>query len=109
MKIFFAPHDVIMDGYFMIGVEHNTFEKVGMKCSMDERSGSYHLLLPRVLGLSYAQTLRFLRDKFGGKIIGKKGYAYVQFPNSVKKEVKEFLDDINRDLTLAFEIRNSKV
>ena len=50
-------------------------------------TGSYNLLPARLLGLSYADYLRFCRDELGAEIIGKKSmYPVAYFPNKTSAE-----------------------
>lgn len=101
MKVFYELQPAVDDGYFMIVPVHSTFEKF-MPLGMNAEGGSYHVLLARILGLSYAQSLRFLRDSLKGKIVGKKGYAYMKYPESSRVAAKDFVKDINVLLTDTF-------
>lgn len=101
MKIFYELQPVNDEEYFMIVPVHSTFEKF-MPLGMNAAGGSYHVLLARILGLSYAQSLRFLRDSLKGKIVGRKGYAYMKYPESSRAAAKDFVKDINILLTDTF-------
>lgn len=41
--------------------------------------GSYAVFEARVVGLSYAKYLQFIRDNYNGTITGKEGYSIVEF------------------------------
>lgn len=57
-------------------------------------TGSYNLLPARLLGLSYADYLRFCRDELGAEIIGKKSmYPVAYFPN--KASAVGLVDNLN--------------
>lgn len=58
-------------------------------------NGSYGLLASRILGLDYADYLRFARDVLGAKIIGKNDrYPTVYFKKS--DEVSQFVKLLNK-------------
>lgn len=47
-------------------------------------NGSYNILFARLMGLSYAQYLRFCRDIIGGEIVGKRTiYPIVYFSKNI--------------------------
>jgi len=54
---------------------------------------SYIMLEVRLFGLSYADFLRMMRDKYGAKLYGKTGYAIYKFDTKAKAKV--YLDDLN--------------
>ncbi len=72
-KIFFAEEHP--EGYMIkVNYEVLDFEK-------NKFMGSYGVLAARVLGLSFADWLRYCRDEHGAKIRGKNAYyPYPLFP-----------------------------
>lgn len=61
--------------------------------------GSYNLLAARVLGLSYANYLRFCRDVLGAELIGKySAYPLAHLPNNLK--TKQFIRMLNSRMGL---------
>ena len=60
-------------------------------------SGSYDVFISRLLNLSYANYLRYVRDRLGAQLIGKNNRNItVLFDNSL--EVKAFINLINKRL-----------
>lgn len=61
--------------------------------------GSYNVLIARVLGLSYTDYLRYVRDKLGAELIGK-NRRYVVPYFDLTPEVKMFINVLNKRMTL---------
>lgn len=63
--------------------------------------GSFNVVAARVLGLSYANYLRYCRDVHGGTIHGRTGYSSVYFneePKELLKILKENWKKVNEHL-----------
>ena len=58
--------------FFTISIDSELF--VG-----GEYGGSFNIIASRILGLSYPNYLRYLRDTFSAELRGKKGYPYPIF------------------------------
>ena len=94
--------------------------------------GSFNLLAARVMGLTYANYLRFCRDVVGAELMGKNSaYPLAYFRNDIKtkqfvrllnsrmnlimwerehpnwSEHKEYLEEKNKEKGYVFEQRNS--
>ncbi len=69
------------EGKFMVGYDDNFYEAINQKLPFYNR-GSYNVLPARLLGISYAEYLRYARDKYNGIIYGK-GHKFpiVKFDN----------------------------
>jgi hypothetical protein len=48
--------------------------------------GSYGVFAARVVGLSFAQYLQYIRDNYNGIIVGSQGYSSIQFKNKTDAE-----------------------
>ena len=101
MIIFYELEDIEDDKYFRIVPNFPTFNQY-KHIYMDERGGSVHVLLSRILGLSYAEYLRMMRDSLKGKIVGKEGYAFIKYPQTSRQAATEFVRDVNTLLTETF-------
>ena len=85
-----------MDNGYMVGFKEEFYKKMGC-CS-----GSYNIIPSRLLGFSYPDYLRYMRDKFNATLKGKSGYSYpyyknkedcaaaVSYLNNVWKQVERF-------------------
>lgn len=62
------------DNKYMVGYNEDLYNAVIEKVPM-EKIGSYNVLPARILGVSYAEYLRYARDKYNGTICGK-GHKY---------------------------------
>lgn len=77
-----------MPGYYSLCINMEKFNAPSTK-------GSYNLAAARVLGISYADSLRLMRDSFGATIIGKNTkYPYAVFKRS--NEVNKLLELLNK-------------
>lgn len=63
-EIFYFEESPYQPGYFLIRAKQDDFY-------MLSTTGSFNLMPARLLGLSYAQYLRFCRDILGATLIGK--------------------------------------
>lgn len=52
-------------------------------------TGSFNVLFARVLGLSYVDFLRFVRDNYGATLHGKKS-TYISFSFDNKENARKF-------------------
>ena len=62
------------DNKYMIGFNEDLYNAALAKIPI-EKVGSYNILPARILGISYAEFLRYARDKYNGTIYGK-GHKY---------------------------------
>lgn len=76
--------------HYMVGVEHPDWNITD--------TGSYGVFEARVLGLSYAQSLEYIRDNFNGILKGKQGYTHVYFKN--KSDADKLSSFLNNRLSL---------
>ena len=69
MKPFF-----VLDSYepntYVVFFEHPDFMGGGI-------GGSYHVIGARIMGFSYPNYLRYMRDNFNGVIHNRQGYSYM--------------------------------
>ena len=93
-----------MKKYFCLEESSNQPGKFLIKIDFDQLSsmittGSYNLLPARLLCISYAEYLRFCRDKLGAEIIGKKTmYPIAYF--SDKKKVVVLIQNLNTRMAI---------
>lgn len=73
----FELYEGYEDGTYMIVFIHDTF--MG-----GYNGGSYSIIGARVLGLSYANYLRYMRDTYDAEVRGREGYSYLIFKNQGK-------------------------
>ena len=73
----FELYEGYEDGTYMIMFIHDTF--MG-----GYNGGSYSIIGARVLGLSYANYLRYMRDTYGAEVRGREGYSYLIFKDQGK-------------------------
>lgn len=77
-----------METYSIIALNHSLFPFKG------QIRGSFNLMPARLIGLTYAQYLRFCRDVLGAKVVGKNsGYPIAYFRNT--PEVQQFVKLLN--------------
>lgn len=72
------------DGKYIIGFNEVLYNEV-LKLVPYEKRGSYNVLYARIMGLTYAEYLRYARDIYGATIQGK-GH---KFPIPVWDDSKE--------------------
>lgn len=82
----FSVSETYQEGIFMIGFDNEKFFG-------GEASGSYHIIGARILGLTYANYLRYLRDKFDAELRGREGYSYPVFKS--KESCKRAVNHLN--------------
>lgn len=73
----FELYEGYEDGTYMIVFIHDTF--MG-----GYNGGSYSIIGARVLGLSYANYLRYMRDTYDAEVRGREGYSYLIFKDQGK-------------------------
>ena len=89
MKV--LPKESCNQGYYSFTIEDNQFVEFEGYCFRS----SYNVLFARLLGLSYPDFLRFCRAA-GGILMGKQGYAYVNFKN--KMDCQKICNLINKEI-----------
>ena len=92
----FELYEGYEDGTYMIVFIHDTF--MG-----GYNGGSYSIIGARVLGLSYPNYLRYMRDTYVGEIRGREGYSYLVFKDQGKclmaiKELNKYWVEIENAL-----------
>lgn len=90
MKIFkvFERAEV---GTYMIELEMDFIEKI---CKY-KTVGSYNVFPSRLLGFSYADYLRFVREKFNATLVGRVGTPYPIFKKKVDADnLSNYLNQI---------------
>ena len=73
----FELYEGYEDGTYMIVFIHDTF--MG-----GYNGGSYSIIGARVLGLSYPNYLRYMRDTYDAEVRGREGYSYLVFKDQGK-------------------------
>lgn len=92
--VFIAKETI--EGKFMIGLSDELYNYVHTKIPTTEIK-TYNILPARILGLSYAEYLRYCRDKHNGIIYGKDSlYPYVVFEK--KEDMRELWFELNNRL-----------
>ena len=67
------------EGKYMIGYNDDLYNVLVEKIPLED-IGSYNVLPARILGISYAEFLRYARDKYHGTIYGRAHkYPFVVF------------------------------
>ena len=93
-----------MKKYFYLEESANQPGKFLVKIDFDQlppmtTTGSYNLLPAHLLGISYAEYLRFCRDELGAEIIGKKNmYPVAYFPD--KKWAVSLIQNLNTRMAI---------
>ena len=62
-----------IEGLYMVSFDDNLY--TAATALLSSKNGSWNVLPARILGLSYAEYLRYARDKYNGVIYGK-GHKY---------------------------------
>lgn len=88
-KFFYLEDSPYMNTYSIIAINHSAFPFDG------EIRGSFNIFPARLLGLTFAQYLRFCRDVLGAKVIGKNHLYPVPYFRSTP-EVQQFLKLLNK-------------
>lgn len=90
-KYFYLENNPIYQDKYLIRFNHDTF------LFPKGTSGSYDVFISRLLNLSYADYLRYVRDRLGAELIGKNNrYITVLFNND--NNVKAFINLLNKRL-----------
>lgn len=74
------------------------------KLPASHTKGSYNILLARMLGLTYAEFLRYCRDFYGAEIIGKGTYYPVPY-FSKDSNVNSLIKLLNENATKVFKVK----
>lgn len=70
------------DGMYMVSFNDILYNAVIENVPKENISGSWNVLPARILGISYADYLRYARDKYNGTLYGKNHkYPIVKFKN----------------------------
>ena len=81
-KYFYLDESPIYKNKYMIRMNHDYF------LFPNGTNGSYNVFIARVLNLSYAQFLRYCRDKVGAELIGKnQRYVIPLFDNTAEAKM----------------------
>lgn len=90
-KYFYLEHSLVYQNKYVIRFDNYLFPYT------TEIPDSYDVFISRLLNLSYANYLRYARDRLGAQLIGKNSRNItVLFDNSL--EVKAFINLINKRL-----------
>lgn len=79
------------DGLFLIGMDDVPFAEYAAQYM----NGSYNVLAARILGFTYPDYLRYVRQNFNGELRGKEGYSYCIFKN--KKDAMKLALKLNKE------------
>lgn len=74
--------------HYMVGLEHPEWNII--------KEGSYGVFEARVLGLTFAQSLQYIRDNFNGIIKGREGYSHIYFKS--KEDAEKLVIFLNERL-----------
>lgn len=81
-EFFYLDESPLYPGTYTYRIKFDVIEKYFPNGSR----GSYGILAARLLNLSYADFLRYCRDRLGAEIIGRnRRYPYVLFPSRTKE------------------------
>lgn len=87
VKVFTLEESAYHPGKYIIDIDYDAMH-------LDGTSGSYNVLMARLMNLSYAQYCRFCRDVIGAELIGKnKVYVVPYFEDN--KLTRSFVDLLN--------------
>lgn len=76
---YFMPEFLPWDDEYVVDITKEVYEFFG------KTNGSFTVLYARLLGLSYANMLRYLEDHYDAKVMGKDGmYCVIRFPSEKK-------------------------
>lgn len=98
MKAFKVTDGVDNDTY-MVGLEDEIYKLI----TPYYLNGSYNIIEARVLGFSYPNYLRFVRDNYNATLKGNAGYSYAIYKNrndcyDIVKLLNAFWEKIEKDL-----------
>lgn len=82
-----------MDGNYIPAVTMALCNELGPKIESPYKA-SYWILGSRLLGLSYPNYLRYLRDKYGATLVGRNGIPRFYFKE--KKNCEKVIDELNK-------------
>ena len=71
----FKVKETCSDNEYMVGLEDSVYELIG------KTSGSFNLIAARILGFTYPDYLRYVRDNFNAELRGRQGYSYAIYKN----------------------------
>lgn len=98
-KYFYLDDTPICKDKYVIRMNHELFPfPTGI-------TGSYNVLIARLLNLSYADYLRYARDRLGAELIGK-GEKYVMAYYNNTETVKQFIKLLNKRMEYVISERN---
>lgn len=78
-------------------VDDNTEGKAVCRCSPDlflKGAGSFNVIAARVLGMTFPDYLRFVREKYSATLQGREGYTCYYFKN--RQDCARLVNDLNR-------------
>ena len=92
--------------YFKVDVSPINIGKYVIRPNFDKlplyyTTGSYNVIMARIMGITYANYLRLCRDEYGAEIVGKNSMypvAYFTEEKRVKELVKELDKRVGRIL-----------
>lgn len=73
----FQVKEGMNEGTWMVGLTDAGYKMITPYCP----SGSYNIVAARVLGLSYPDYLRFVRQNYSATLRGREGYSYAIYKN----------------------------
>ena len=88
-KYFYLEESPIYKNKYIIRLNHDKF------LFPTGTSGSYNVFIARVLNLSYADYLRYSRDRLGAELIGKQS-RYVMAYYDKNQTTEEFIKLLNK-------------
>lgn len=86
----FKVTEGIDNGTYMVGLEDFIYELF----KVHYISGSYNILAARVLGFSYPDYLRYVRDNYKATLKGREGYSYAIYKN--RNDCYDIVKELNR-------------
>lgn len=69
----FKVGEACNEGEYMVKLEDSMYELIG------KQSGSFNIVAARILGFSYPDYLRYVRQNHHATLKGKEGYSYAVY------------------------------
>lgn len=86
----FKVSEAMDSNTYMVGIE-DTFYNIILPY---RQKGSYNVIAARVLGFSYPDYLRYVRDNYNALLKGKEGYSYAYYKN--KEDCHRIVVELNK-------------
>ena len=87
---FFNIDEGIEDNTWVVGLEDDAYALI----TPYYINGSYNIVAARMLGLSYPDYLRYIRQNYNATLRGRQGYSYAFFKN--RNDCYDLVDLLNK-------------